>query len=569
MRRTRKRLWTAVDLIRDFGEKIKALGESITEKDVEILIDLAETIGAIVLAVKGASLVSSFGTALSKLIPTVTGFAGKLAPAFAEIGSAGGVSLAGSVLPAVSAAIAGWGIGTMIRDAIGADNIDEALFPIFDAIVNFFTVTIPEFWDTVQEDTLFPIYDKVKAVIDEIKEMFQAAWGAITAVWDFVEPYFAAVWEGIKAVFSAVVEVIGGFFRAAWIAVTAVWDTVTDYFSMIWESIKAVFSLVGDIIGGFFVTAWENIKVAWDTAVEFFMTIWENIKLVFNAVEEFFRGNFEGAWNKIKEIWNNTTSFFSIIWEGIKSIFLNVKDYFSNIFSSAWETVKVVFSIGNVSAHFTETVDKIKSVFGTIGSWFGETFQTAWDNVKSVFDPNNIKIFFSNVVTKIGDALSGLLNVAKVPINGVIDLINYLTSAVASGFNLITSTIESLVNSVADTVNSLSFDIPDWAGGGTLGFDLPHITIPEISIPKIPKLATGTVVPANYGEFAAILGDNKREAEVVSPVSTIKQAVAQAIHESGMNSQKGGDIYIYIDGEEIAYRMERRSGQRNKRAGGA
>jgi hypothetical protein len=58
-------------------------------------------------------------------------------------------------------------------------------------------------------------------------------------------------------------------------------------------------------------------------------------------------------------------------------------------------------------------------------------------------------------------------------------------------------------------------------------------------------------VPANYGEFLAILGDNKREPEVVSPVSEIENAVARAMSRfSG-----GGDInmVIELDGE-VVYR---------------
>ena len=49
----------------------------------------------------------------------------------------------------------------------------------------------------------------------------------------------------------------------------------------------------------------------------------------------------------------------------------------------------------------------------------------------------------------------------------------------------------------------------------------------------IPGLASGTVVPANYGQFAAILGDNKREPEVVSPLSTMKQALSEVMAEQG------------------------------------
>lgn len=52
----------------------------------------------------------------------------------------------------------------------------------------------------------------------------------------------------------------------------------------------------------------------------------------------------------------------------------------------------------------------------------------------------------------------------------------------------------------------------------------------------LPALATGTVVPANYGRFAAILGDNKKEPEVVSPLSTMKQAVLEAL--AMQNNQK-------------------------------
>lgn len=54
---------------------------------------------------------------------------------------------------------------------------------------------------------------------------------------------------------------------------------------------------------------------------------------------------------------------------------------------------------------------------------------------------------------------------------------------------------------------------------------------------RMPRLATGTVVPPRAGEFAAILGDNKREPEVVSPLSTMKQALKEALFESGMDGK--------------------------------
>lgn len=68
-----------------------------------------------------------------------------------------------------------------------------------------------------------------------------------------------------------------------------------------------------------------------------------------------------------------------------------------------------------------------------------------------------------------------------------------------------------------------------------------------------PALATGTVIPPNR-EFLATLGDNKREPEVVSPLSTMKQAVMEAIAESGISrgGQSDRPIYLQLDGKTFA-----------------
>lgn len=73
---------------------------------------------------------------------------------------------------------------------------------------------------------------------------------------------------------------------------------------------------------------------------------------------------------------------------------------------------------------------------------------------------------------------------------------------------------------------------------------------------RMPRLATGTVVPPRAGEFAAILGDNKREPEVVSPLSTIRQAVREEIASIGLGQERsGGPTYMQIDGKTFARLM--------------
>ena len=66
--------------------------------------------------------------------------------------------------------------------------------------------------------------------------------------------------------------------------------------------------------------------------------------------------------------------------------------------------------------------------------------------------------------------------------------------------------------------------------------------LPRIS--SIPMLASGAVVPPN-NQFLAMLGDNKTETEVVSPLSTMKEALMEALAESNQH------ITVNIDGRQL------------------
>ena len=68
----------------------------------------------------------------------------------------------------------------------------------------------------------------------------------------------------------------------------------------------------------------------------------------------------------------------------------------------------------------------------------------------------------------------------------------------------------------------------------------------------IPGLANGGVVPPN-DPFLAVLGDNKRESEIVAPYSAIKQAAGDAFAERSGASGTGGTAiaYLYLDGVKV------------------
>lgn len=175
--------------------------------------------------------------------------------------------------------------------------------------------------------------------------------------------------------------------------------------------------------------------------------------------------------------------------------------------------------IAKIKEIFTKLLNAVKGVFKGIGKWFKKTFSDAFSGVKTIL--NGIIMFVKSIFTgnwkkawqgvkKIFKGVwDTLYSVVKAPINLIIGAVNKMTSA-----------IESAVNWIIDGINSLSFDVPDWVpgiGGETFGFDLDTISIPEI-----PKLATGGLATA---PTLAMVGDNrnaKADPEVISPLSKLQ-----------------------------------------------
>ena len=158
-----------------------------------------------------------------------------------------------------------------------------------------------------------------------------------------------------------------------------------------------------------------------------------------------------------------------------------------------------------------------------------ETAKKCWDSIVATFSAVG-EWFNTNVITPLTNLFKGF-------VNGILGFFESMANGIIGIF-------EDIVNFFVKAINSIGFDLPGILGGGHIGFDLSPITLGRVSL---PRLATGTVVPPNAGQFAAILGDNKRETEVVSPLSTMKQAMIEALSEFGY-----GDINLRVDGSLAA-----------------
>ena len=157
-----------------------------------------------------------------------------------------------------------------------------------------------------------------------------------------------------------------------------------------------------------------------------------------------------------------------------------------------------------------DKVEAIKRPFRDIADWFRDIFSNAWQRVLDVFSSGGS--VFQGIE-------AGISSVFTQTVNGLIDGIN----------NVLTIPFWNISEALR-LIREWHIWLP-WEGDV-----YPFWWLPSFDIPQIPRLAQGTVVPANYGEFLAVLGDNKREAEVVSPISIIEEAVGRMLDRklSGM-----------------------------------
>lgn len=223
-------------------------------------------------------------------------------------------------------------------------------------------------------------------------------------------------------------------------------------------------------------------------------------------------------------------------------------------YGSASGAFDVAFA--KISEFKDNVINKIKEFGVNVKDWWNsnlakfftrEYWQEKFNNIRGRCADFKNAVFngAQNLVSRIASSASNLWN--KIT-SGASRMWDSIKNSGRDRLNGIISLVERCINTVVNKANRISWNIPDWVpgiGGKKFGFNLPTVSI--------PRLATGTVVPRNYGEYTAILGDNKREPEVVSPLSTMKQAVREVINELGEDNSRPISISIYttLDGKVV------------------
>lgn len=332
-----------------------------------------------------------------------------------------------------------------------------------------------------------------------------------------IESKIAGLADKIKAIIDPIKESVQNWFENVnfdplidsfnklKVAVQPIVDNIGDGLLWLFENVLEPLGsfVIEDALPAFFnllASAVEACNKAFEVISPYLSEIWNE---VFAPFAEFLGETFVGILNNVSQFFSDMGDMFVAKSEEIGTIFEFLKNVL-NLVSITWKVCIQAMSgqlkpfltmVKNIISH---VIDILSGLIKFITGVFTLNWKQAWEGVK--------------------DILKGILNV-------IIDI------------------VEGSINRIIGALNAISFDIPDIVpgiGGKHIGFNITPVSL--------PRLASGTVVPRQSREFAAILGDNNRETEVVSPLSTMKQAMIEALSESGFGGGNG-DVYISADGD--------------------
>jgi len=298
------------------------------------------------------------------------------------------------------------------------------------------------------------------------------------------------------------------------------WDDIKEAASKCWDWIKGIWGKVADWFKSSVVEPIKNL----------FANIWNNIKEIFSSIGTWFKDRFSEAWENIKAVFSVIGTWFKDRWNDVVKVFSVVGTWYKDRFTEAWNNIKAVFSA--IGTWAKDRWTDITKVFEVANTWFKDKFTAAWTAIKNVFSSvgsffgglwDTIKSKFTNIGQSVGDAVSGAFRGA---VNAIIGFAE--------------NTINGFIRSINWAISMIN--------------KIPGVSVGRLSELYVPRLAQGGFVEANTPQLA-VVGDNKREGEIIAPESKIAQAVAAGVSEA-LKSMGGSEqsivIPIYLDSLEIA-----------------
>lgn len=421
---------------------------------------------------------------------------------------------------------------------------------------------------TSLSDSMTQVSESIQKTVDNIKAKFLNLVNFIASNKEIILSALA----GIAAGFTALATIL---IIKNWPALVKIFE-VTKELSPVMQALQLIISSISLpilAVSAAITLLVGNIVYLWKTNEGFRNSVIE----IWNSICNFMKTVVRDTWDIIKEIWDkygqtlidNLKGFMKsiqttilLVWEGflkplitgalqmltwlwtehLRGLIMQIGEFVMKCINGALEIYNgfiapiINWMIANFGPTIANVINLAIDVFGSllagvidIAKGLFKTLGGIIDFIVGVFT-GNWKKAWEGVRDIFGGIFDSLVGLIKVPLNLIIDAINFVIRG----------------------LNKLSITIPDWVpglGGKTWG----------INIPSIPKLAKGGIIDS---PTVAMIGE--AGPEMVVPLentsfvdklaSALGTAVLQSMQVSNSTNSpsKSGDIVLQVDGTTLA-----------------
>ena len=370
------------------------------------------------------------------------------------------------------------------------------------------------------------LFGVLATVAGTIKDAIASTFDSINKVYDeHLKPFFESVAQGFSSITGTLLSFLNDTLIPTLQGMAEGLDTTWK--KHIQPLIDKLVEFVGKVA--------DLLTVLWTQYLQPF------IEWIINNILPVIIPVLEAIWETFLEV----VGYIADALGGFITILGGMIDFLTGVFSGDWD--KAWQGLASIVQGFTDLVVGIIEAFVSLVVNIIKTLVTTIKSLVATF----FKVLEGVINVFIGFIKKGIDGLKDFVVNGIKTLMDGAKSAWENGWSAIADffggiwdKIVSIIDTAASTISNIINTIVNWVSAaieaiGSLGSAVKGGSFSGgYSVKSVTGYASGTVIPASHGEFLARVGDNNHETEVISPLSTIRQAVRDEM--KGLGGGKGG-----------------------------